>query len=177
MHKIKISRIQKKIFSHKGFDPCGCYGSSCNDSCCSEGADIDRESYALIIKHRKEIEALIKSSVGKCFSRKWGRDDEYLGKGYIRSRMKKGFCIFHLSGEKGCALFRLSQKKGISRRIIPSICRLYPLSWNKGRLYIHKSIKSGCGCLSSKSELSKSVFETQKKEIDEIFKIKLKRKK
>jgi len=52
--------------------------------------------------------------------------------------------------------------------MIPSACRLYPLTWDRGKLFI-ENIKKNCVCIHKDNKIKKSVYKTQKKEIDDIF--------
>ena len=173
MNKIPISKISQKVFSQKGFGSKGCYGCSCKDECCRFGADVDKEAYDLILKYRADIEKIIKIKIENCFENEWSGDKELLGKNSIRTKIgKNNFCVFHLSNKKGCALFELSKNKKLPKRIIPSICRLYPLNWNNGEIVLDDDIELHCNCLNIMNKTQKSIFENQKEHIEDIFKIK-----
>lgn len=178
--KIKISKISEKCYLQKGFDDRGCYGCDCNDSCCRYGADFDLESYKLVVLNKNLIEPLIGIKVDKCFEKKFSNDQEFLGKNSIRSlRAKNGFCVFHNKRDKGCILYELVGEKGLDRRIIPSICRLFPLTWADGELIVYDEQKDAripgdCNCMEKRSVLSAGTLETQRKEINDIFDIDLK---
>jgi len=79
--------------------------------------------------------------------------------------------MFRLPNRKGCVLYKLVEGGKAKRRIIPSICRLYPLSWGGGKIYFEDAIEPDCRCLHRDNSSSKSIFETQIKEIKDIFKI------
>jgi hypothetical protein len=173
MDKISISKIEPLVFSQLGFDECGCLGCPCNDSCCGYGADVDRESYKLIFSHRNQIEKIIGIKLEQCFSGKWSKDREFLGGNSIRAKkLRRGKCAFHLPKGKGCALYQLAWGGKAEMRIIPSICRLYPVSWNNGRIYLCRKIEIDCNCIDSKNRSKMSVFEHHKKAVEDIFKIK-----
>jgi Fe-S-cluster containining protein len=173
MHKIRISGIDAKAHSQQGFDSAGCFSCACNDACCAFGADVDKEAYNLIFSKRAEIEKLIGIKLEDCFSRKWSGDSEFLGGNSIRSKVKNRICAFHLPGKKGCVLFLLAEKGIADRRLIPSICRLYPLSWDKGKIYVCADIEANCNCLQINNILKdNSIFKRQKKELDDIFEMK-----
>jgi hypothetical protein len=173
MDKISISKIEPLVFSQLGFDECGCLGCPCNDSCCGYGADVDRESYKLIFSHRNQIEKIIGIKLEQCFSGKWSNDREFLGGNSIRAKkLRRGKCAFHLPKGKGCALYQLAWGGKAEMRIIPSICRLYPVSWNNGRIYLCRKIEIDCNCIDSKNRSKMSVFEHHKKAVEDIFKIK-----
>ena len=181
--KITITHISERLLSHKGFDEIGCFGCPCKDACCRFGADIDKESYDLIWKNKAAIETLIKRPLSECFEKEWSGDPEYLGGNSIRSTVnKKGFCSFHMPDGKGCALYFLLRTKNIDRRLIPSICRLFPITWENGNLSLYSElpehkIPKTCNTVDPNNVTKQSIYETQQKEIEDIFTIIPKKKK
>ena len=169
MHKIKISEISGDVFKQKGFDERGCYGFSCKGICCAHGADVDKETYDLIVQHKKLIEPVIQEKVENCFDDKWFSDSEYLGKDAVRSKVRNGKCIFTIPQESGCILFRLAFEQNLPHRLIPSICRLYPITWNYGRLEVYEEIEPSCNCLDIENAGALTIFETQKNVLEDIF--------
>lgn len=179
--KIKILKISKKCYSQKGFNEKGCYGCKCDDSCCKYGADFDQEAFDLVIQNRQVLEKYLEKEIKDCFEATFSKDSEYLGGNSIRSiKGDNGFCVFHNKQGKGCLLYQLVQSEEISnKRIIPSICRLFPLSWDKSELKIYDEqdnsiIPIDCNCIEDENKTEKSILETQKKEIDDIFDVKIK---
>ena len=174
MKKIKITRIADELYSLKGFDECGCMGSSCADICCEFGADVDKEAYDLIWEHREKIERIGNVRFEDFFEQEWSGDSDFLGGNSIRSRVgKAGSCIFRLPEQKGCILFKLAAKEQLPRRIIPSICRLFPITWNNETMeyYEKENIPAICNCLELGNATARTVFETQAEAIDDIFEI------
>jgi hypothetical protein len=179
MQKIRISKVSKQSFIQKGFDSKGCTGAICNDLCCRYGVDFDHESYDLLISNRILIEKLVSRRIEDCFETRWSNDKEFLGKNAIRCLTNNaGYCFFHKIDGRGCVLYELSYSKNISRRIIPSICRLFPLTWESGELYVYNEKEEyikfyGCNCFEPENITSKNLFESQKNEIEDIFEVKL----
>jgi hypothetical protein len=173
MKKIKITRISDEVYSRKGFDESGCIGSPCADMCCAYGADVDKESYDLIRKHRDKIERISKVTFEDYFEKEWSGDRDFLGGNSIRSRVGTAGCIFRVSGQKGCVLFKLAAEEHVPRRIIPSICRLFPLTWNNETLeyYEKENIPVTCTCRGRKNITERTLFETQQEAINDIFEI------
>ena len=174
MQKIKITKISDEIYSLKGFDEQGCLGSQCRDLCCAYGADVDKEAYELIEEHREKIERISDTRFEDFFEPAWSGEKDFLGGNSIRSKVgSAGCCIFRLLGQKGCVLFKLAAEEHLSRRIIPSICRLFPLTWNNEALeyYEKENIPVTCNCLELRNRTERSVFETQQEAIDDIFEI------
>jgi len=174
MKKIKISRISEEVYSQRGFDEKGCIGSACQDMCCAYGADVDKESYDLIREHRAKIERISRSRFEDFFEQEWSGDKDFLGGNSIRSKAgKDGSCVFRLPGQKGCVLFKLATEERLPGRIIPSICRLFPITWNNETLeyYERENIPVTCSCLEEKNSTERTIYETQQEAIDDIFEI------
>ncbi len=179
MDKIKITEIDKRVYLQKGYDGRGCYNTKCEDKCCLGGCDVDKESYDLIFENRTLIESELGINLDKCFRQGWSGDKEFLGGDSIWSEehptkseeCKFGLCIFHIPDRKCCVLYKLVNEKSLPRRLIPTICRLYPLNWDKGKLYVYEDIEPSCNCSQEQNKTKKNAFEIQKHEIDEIFEI------
>lgn len=179
-NKIKISKISKQCFAQKGFEKGGCFTCKCKDSCCKDtGADFDKESYDLVMSHKNLIEPLIKEKIENCFKKNWSHDKEFLGHDSIKSvKGNYGFCVFHNPKGRGCVLYNLVKTNKINKRMVPSICRLFPLSWERGKLLVYTEqkekgcvIPKDCNCLKPESKTSKNILETQKNAINNIFDI------
>ena len=171
MKKIRIIGIDKEVHSFRGIDKTGCFHTECDDACCRHGADVDKESYDLIFMHREIIEKEIGYRIERCFKKRWLNDEHYLGGNAIETRVgDSGFCMFHVTTGKGCTLYKLVHERDLPRRIIPSICRLYPLTWAEGRLTVTDDLYSTCNCMKPDA-FKKSILATQKREIEDIFHI------
>lgn len=171
MKKIRITSIDKSVYSLRGIDKTGCFHTECEDECCRYGADVDKESYDLILKNKGIIEKEIGHKIERCFKKRWLDDEHYLGGNAIETRVgRSGFCMFHVPNGKGCALYRLVSERDLPRRLIPSICRLYPLTWADGELTVADDIYPTCNCM-KKDAFKLSILTTQKKEIEDIFHI------
>ncbi len=169
MKKIRIVSIDDKVRAFRGIDSEGCFATRCDDECCKYGADVDKESYELILEYKELIEREIGVKIEECFYRKWLNDDHYLGGNAKQTRVgKNGFCMLHMPQGKGCVLYKLVREKNLPRRIIPSICRLYPLTWKDNTLCISEDIYPTCNCM-RKDGFSKSILQTQMDEVEDIF--------
>lgn len=180
MGKIRITRVDAKTKTQNGLFGDGCYGSECRDECCEYGCDVDLDTLKLIEKHKKHIEPLIKAKVADCFSTELKKDEDYLGGAYRSTAVRKSdkTCAFHLIGKKGCSLFYVWTKKKLPKRIVPTICRIFPLTWHRGRLFIDTPLRKSCKCVEATPKGVKvpSLFETQKKELNALFDIREERK-
>ena len=173
--KITITRVDADIATHNGLFDEGCYGSSCKDECCGWGCDMDLTTLKLVQKHRKLVEPLIGAKIEECFSTPLKIDDDYIGGAYRETavRKKDGLCAFHLKGQKGCSLFYIWITEKLPKKIVPTICRTYPITWHRGRLFIDKPLKKNCKAKEKTPKGTKvpSLFETQKKEVRALFDI------
>ena len=169
MNKIHITGIDKAVYSFRGIDKTGCYQTECDDECCKYGADVDKESYDLIFKYRRIVEREIGRRIESCFKKRWLNDSHYLGGNAVESRVgRSGFCMFHAVIGKGCVLYKLVHEKELPRRLIPSICRLYPLTWADGKLTIADDVYPTCNCM-KKDAFAAGILATQKSEVEDIF--------
>lgn len=174
--KIPITSIDPACHDHNGLYDEGCYGCGCNDDCCQWGCDIDVATLKLIFKNRKLIEPLIKTKLEDCFQTGLKEDDDYAGGAYRETAVRKEDtrCFFHLHKPRGCSLFYLWAKKGLPKRIVPTICRVYPITWHRGRLFVDTPLRKLCKAKEKTAKGVKvpSVFETQRKELRVLFDIK-----
>lgn len=174
--KIPITTIDKACTTQTGLHGEGCYGCSCDDDCCQWGCDVDLATLKLIFKNRKLIEPLIKAKLEDCFKTELKVDDDYAGGSYRETgvRAKDTRCFFHLHEPRGCSLFYLWAKKGLPKRIVPTICRVYPLTWHRGRLFVDTPIRQLCKAneKTAKGVKAPSLLDTQMKELKLLFNIK-----
>jgi hypothetical protein len=173
--KIKIGHVDPDIKTQKGLFGDGCMDANCYDICCEYGCDVDLASLRLIYKYRHMIEPLIRAKVEDCFATELKVDEDYIGGSYRESAVRESDerCAFHLVGRKGCALFYLWGKEGLPKRIVPTICRTYPITWHRGRLFVDRPLRKACKCLEKTPNGMKvpSLYETQKREISALFDI------
>jgi len=173
--KIRITEIDPKTKTQKGLFGTGCYGSDCQDVCCVYGCDVDLATIKLIEKHRDLIEPLVEAKIEDCFKTPLKQDDDYIGGAYreTATREEDKTCAFKLKGRRGCSLFYLWATKKLPKRIVPTICRVYPITWHRGRLFVDTPLWKPCKCkeVTPKGAVIPSLFETQKKEVMTLFDI------
>lgn len=174
--KIPIRWVDSDITTQKGLFGEGCLGADCDDICCEYGCDADLASIKLILKHRDLIEPLIKAKIEDCFATELVVDDDYIGGAFRETAVRDSDerCAFHMVGRKGCSLFYLWQMNGLPKRILPTICRSYPITWHRGRLFVDRPLRRLCKCMEKAPKGAKvpTLYDTQKKEIKSLFEIK-----
>lgn len=173
MAKVQIKKISEKVFVQKGFTEKGCFSSMCMDACCRKGCDVDKETYNLILEHRVDIERLLGKSLDECFVQEWSGEIDFLGENSISSTVINGMCPFHTIYGKGCVLWQMVIHDNCPRRMIPSTCRLYPLTWHDGILDIVGTIEPECCCLDSTCCGAKNLWQSQLEAIEDIFQFKI----
>jgi len=178
MKKIPITKIDPDVFHLRGIaegsfskcleSPCG---RSKGDGCCWWGVSVDRESYGLMKKHQKRLDAFLPVPLDECFEGT-NDDPEFLGGGAIDTKVRKDhWCALHHTDKRGCALVDFVFKNGLPHRMIPSACRIYPLTWERGKLKVAKTIYKNCHCLLDQHTVDESFFESHRKELEDIFAI------
>lgn len=169
MEKIEIIRIAENIYSHKGFSNKGCYESCCTDTCCRRGCDMDKETHDLILRHREAVEGLLGYRLESCFAGGWTGQTDFLGRDCVSTTVVNGTCAFHVASGKGCVLWQMVFRYNAPKRIVPSTCRLYPLTWDNGELHLVDAIERECNCIDPGNTTCANLWETQKEAIEDIF--------
>ena len=174
MKKIPLIKISKKIYEKKGIAAgpfsdclaCKCGRRGRGGACCENGVYADKESYDLIIKHRAVLEKRVGLKLEKCFDRGYAKDTEFLGNKAIGTRVRNNTCVFRSS--QGCEIVKLVIEKKLSKRMIPSGCRLYPITWDKGRLFLER-IRKNCVYSAAGDKVKKTFYDIFKDDINDIF--------
>lgn len=175
VNRIKVTSIAPDIHVQNGLFDEGCYEKDCEDICCQYGCDVDRSSLKLIEKYKKRIEPLVKAKIEDCFSTPLKADDDYIDGGWRETAVRPSIdrCMFHFPDKKGCTLYYLHKIKGLPKKLVPTICKTYPITWNRGELFIDRPLRSECKCLDATGGREvPSIFDTQKHELGAVFDIK-----
>lgn len=172
--KIKITFVDPKTKTRKGLFGEGCYLSECKDECCSWGCDVDYGTIKTIERHKDLVEPLVEAQIEDCFKTELKIDDDYIGGAFRETMVRKedNRCAFHLKGKKGCSLFYLWATRKLPKKIVPTICRTYPITWHRGKLFVD-GMKKSCKAREKtpKGMTVPSLWDTQKKEIKALFDI------
>lgn len=168
MEKIQITKVSDKIFNKKIREN-GCYSSLCVDACCRKGCDVDKISYDYILLYKNDIENILGIPIEACFEENWSNQLDFLGGNSISSTVRNGRCPFHVSFGKGCLLWQMVIMDKCPVRMIPSTCRLYPITWDKGEMRLVAEVEKTCVYLDSPRREGLSLWETQQEAIQDIF--------
>lgn len=102
------------------------------------------------------------------FADVWLEDPEYPGGRAIRSSVQNNMCVFTTGPGMGCEIVRYTKQNHLPDSMIPAACRLYPVTWNQGELFVDQ-IQENCICTAVDNPATQSIFETQYSEIKDIF--------
>jgi Fe-S-cluster containining protein len=149
----RVRLVDREIFTLRFVSDCMTHACLCRDekdlartdACCQHGADVLREEKTAILRRAAEIGSVLKPEWKK--SETWfdERDPEVISEEPFVDVVRTGTtdldvdtsgCIFlNHEGERGCGLHAAALKHGFDpAEIKPSVCRLYPLSLDDGRL-------------------------------------------
>lgn len=176
MNKIHIKKVAKEVYQQKGLPStpfvscltCVCGDDKKGGACCDGGVYMDKETLKILSKHKKELEKRTGVKFRECFFKRWSNDPNFLGGNGLLTRTKNGTCVFRSKDKPGCEIVSMVFQKKLPARAIPSACRLYPVTWNYGKLCVD-DIRKNCLCIDKKNKTKKSIYETQKQEIEDIF--------
>jgi Fe-S-cluster containining protein len=149
----QIRSVDKEIFTLRFVSDCMQHGCLCRDekdlaradACCQHGADVLRGEKSAILRRASEISSVLKPEWKKPESWFDERDPEVISEEPFVDVVRTGTtdldvdnsgCIFlNHEGDRGCGLHAAALKHGFDpAEIKPSVCRLYPLSVDEGRL-------------------------------------------
>ena len=149
----RVRLVDREIFTLRFVTDCMSHGCLCRDekdlaradACCQHGADVLREEKSAILNRASEIASVLKPEWKNPESWFDERDPEVISEEPFVDVVRTGTtdldvdnsgCIFlNHEGDRGCGLHAAALKHGFDpAEIKPSVCRLYPLSLDEGRL-------------------------------------------
>jgi hypothetical protein len=149
----RVRLVDREIFTLRFVSDCMQHGCLCRDekdlaradACCQHGADVLRSEKSAILRRASEISSVLKPEWKKPESWFDERDPEVISEEPFVDVVRTGTtdldvdnsgCIFlNHEGDRGCGLHAAALKHGFDpAEIKPSVCRLYPLSVDDGRL-------------------------------------------
>ncbi|HTB61812.1 MAG TPA: hypothetical protein VLC06_28325 [Polyangia bacterium] len=149
----RVRLVDREIFILRFVTDCMQHGCLCRDekdlaradACCQHGADVLRDEKSAILRRASEISSVLKPEWKKPETWFDERDPEVISEEPFVDVVRTGTtdldvdnsgCIFlNHEGDRGCGLHAAALKHGFDpAEIKPSVCRLYPLSLDEGRL-------------------------------------------
>jgi len=149
----RVRLVDREIFTLRFVTDCMQHGCLCrdekdlarDDACCQHGADVLRSEKSAILRRASEIASVLQPD--RRAPETWfdERDPEVISEepfvDVVRTAtsdldVENSGCVFlNHEGERGCGLHSAALKHGFDpAEIKPSVCRLYPLSLDDGRL-------------------------------------------
>jgi hypothetical protein len=122
-----LTSVDPQIFALRYFTRCMACGF-CGDDCCSHGVDIDTEN-------AKRVAALLGISEADHFTDTPTADLEFPSGSYVRTKVKNGKCVFHITGGRGCAIHAHCAENGLDYHLYkPMVSTLFPVTFENGLL-------------------------------------------
>jgi Fe-S-cluster containining protein len=135
-----VDRIDVRLFTQTYFAACmDC--TFCHDSCCQYGATIDLPMRDAILARAEELEPIVGRPSSEWFGDDFIEDADYVGGGYVRTRVFDKRCVFLNRKGRGCLLHGHALAKGEPvQKIKPLACSLFPIGWGEGALTVPPEI-------------------------------------
>ncbi|MCW5801348.1 MAG: hypothetical protein KIT31_02970 [Deltaproteobacteria bacterium] len=142
----RFRRVWASVFTRQVVGDCMSHtctivpgGETKLDACCQYGCDVDLAERAAIQARAEDIRPLLRGDVA---DRPWFGTDEEIDPDYpsgrvVRTEVVDGGCLFLAHDRRGCAIHRASIEHGWDYRgVKPSICRLFPLSYEQDTILV-----------------------------------------
>jgi Fe-S-cluster containining protein len=115
------------------------------DACCQYGCDVDLHEQAAIVARKADIARVLSpaAQAAPWFDESEKHEDKDVPSGWVvRTAVLGGGCLFLSHDARGCAIHRASLEQGWDfRGTKPSICRLFPLSYEDDTICISDDYK------------------------------------
>jgi Fe-S-cluster containining protein len=184
VHHADVLRVDDRIFKITFAPDCMVHACRCreesdrhrNDACCQYGADVFLPEREAILRRRAEVASVLKQSrrdPAGWFDERNPELDPAAPSGIILRTATAdpeddtSGCVFlQHEGERGCGLHRAALQHGFSpSEIKPRVCRLYPVSFGKGRLGLSPDFND----YSCAGDSGPTVYRLMRDAIGEIF--------
>ncbi|MDB4954879.1 MAG: hypothetical protein JWO36_2448 [Myxococcales bacterium] len=110
------------------------------EACCQYGCDVDLFERDAILRRADQIRSVLspEAAAAPWFDESEPEHDPDVPSGtVVRTQVMKDGCIFLQHDRRGCAIHRASLEQGWDfRGTKPSICRLFPLSYEQGTICV-----------------------------------------
>jgi len=179
-----VHRVDDRIFKITFAPDCMVHACRCreesdrprNDACCQYGADVFVPERLAILRRTTEIASILKESrrnPADWFDERNPEPDPAAPAGIILRTATAdpdddtSGCVFlQHDGERGCGLHRAALLHGFApAEIKPRVCRLYPVSFGKGRLGLSPDFND----YSCAGDSGPTVYRLMREAIGEIF--------
>jgi Fe-S-cluster containining protein len=160
-----LKQVDPRIFQLRYFGHC-MQCTFCGDSCCQYGCDVNLAERERILAHKDELAAFIGVPVEQWFTTEEKEDPEYESGRFVRTRTRKGACVFLNPKGRGCGIHAFALSKGLDyHRIKPSVCWLFPVTWDKGVLRPSHDVTDDLACVST----GPTLYEMSRDELKVFF--------
>lgn len=160
-----LKQVDTRIFQLRYFGHC-MQCTFCGDSCCQYGCDVNLAERERILAHKDELAAFIGVPPEQWFTTEEKEDPEYESGRFVRSKTRNGACVFLNPKGRGCGIHAFALSKGLDyHRIKPSVCWLFPVTWDKGVLRPSHDVTDDLACVST----GPTLYEMSRDELKVFF--------
>ena len=129
-----LTSVDPAIFTLRYFTNCMACGF-CKDACCDHGVDIDLGNAARLKALPPDFHDRIGAPAEDWFTDEILSDPEFPGGQHVRTKVRRGTCIFRNRDARGCAIHAYCLEKGLDyHRFKPMVSALFPVTFEKGVL-------------------------------------------
>jgi Fe-S-cluster containining protein len=139
------------------------------DACCQYGVDVDVAERDAILDHAGELRALLRDEVAGApwFEARESVDPDFPSGRFVRTRTRRGGCIFLAHDRRGCAIHRAAIEGGWNMHgVKPHVCRLFPLSYESDAIVLSDDYADYSCTLDGNAP---SVYQVSRADLAEIF--------
>jgi Fe-S-cluster containining protein len=160
-----LKQVDTDIFKLRYFGHC-MQCTFCADSCCQYGFDVNLAERDRILAHQDELKAFVKSPPEQWFKEQVFEDPEYETGKFVRSNVVGGACVFLNPNGRGCGIHAYALAKGLDYHAIkPSVCWLFPVTWDKGVLRPSYDVNDDLVC----RQMGPTLYEMSRGELQAFF--------
>ncbi|PZR10727.1 MAG: hypothetical protein DI536_18770 [Archangium gephyra] len=160
-----LKQVDTDIFKLRYFGKC-MQCTFCHDSCCQYGCDVNLAERDRILAVKDELKPFVKSPPEMWFKDEVKEDPEYESGKFVRSQTVNGACVFLNPNGRGCGIHSFCLSTGRDyHRIKPSVCWLFPVTWDKGVLRPSYDVNDDLAC----RHTGPTLYEMSREELQVFF--------
>lgn len=160
-----LQQVDTDIFKLRYFGKC-MQCTFCHDSCCQYGCDVNLAERDRILALKDELRPFVKSPPEMWFKDEVKEDPEYESGKFVRSQTVNGACVFLNPNGRGCGIHSFCLSTGLDyHRIKPSVCWLFPVTWDKGVLRPSYDVNDDLAC----RHTGPTLYEMSREELQVFF--------